>query len=196
MHFITQSTSQKNLNNNYEKKLPFFTLSLSCAIILLIFGVIYATVQQSYRTGANDPQIQIASDLNAKLHQGRFVESFLADTIDIAKSLSTFVVLCDNNGKPICSSGYLDGKMPVLPAGVFDFAKSHGEHEVTWQPRIGIRMAMVIINSKASPVRFVASGRSLQEVEVREYNLVKMVFSGWIVCIVLVVTSCRIAILS
>ena len=110
----------------------------------------------------------------------------MADTIDIAQSLSTFVALYDANGKPLRSSGYLDGKMPELPAGVFDFAKSHGEHQVTWQPRSGVRMAMVIISSNSSPVGFVAAGRSLQEVEVREHNLVTMVFLGWIICVGLV----------
>jgi hypothetical protein len=43
-------------------------------------------------------------------------------------------------------------------------------------------MAMVIISSNASPVGFVAAGRSLQEVEVREHNLITMIFLGWIVC--------------
>src|SRR5580765_3016300 len=129
------------------KKLSFLHYPFLIAIITVIFGVIYATVQQSYRTGANDPQIQIALDINAKLHQGKSVESFLTDTIDIAKSLLTFVVLCDNNGKPIRSSGYLDGKMIQLPSGVFDFTKSHGEHQVTWQPLDGVRIAMVLVSS-------------------------------------------------
>ena len=76
--------------------------------------------------------------------------------------------------------------MIELPAGVFDFAKTQGEHEITWQPRSGVRMAMVIVSSNVSPVGFVAAGRSLQEVEVREHNLITMVFLGWLVCIGLV----------
>ena len=168
------------------KKFSFLNYLFVMAIITVIFGVIYAVVQQSYRTTANDPQKQIARDINARLHQGRSVESFLADTIDIAQSLSTFVALYEANGKPIRSSGYLDGKMPELPTGVFDFAKSHGEHQVTWQPRNGVRMAMIIVSSNASSVGFVASGRSLLEVEVREHNLVTMIFIGWVVCVVLV----------
>ena len=76
------------------------------AIITVIFGVIYATVQQSYRTAANDPQIQIARDINVKLHQGKPIENFFADTVDIAQSLSTFVALYDASGKP-CSFVWL-----------------------------------------------------------------------------------------
>ena len=168
------------------KTFSFLNYLFVVIIITVIFGVIYATVQQNYRTGANDPQIQIARDINAKLHQGKPVDNFFADTIDIAQSLSTFATLYDANGKPVRSSGYLDGKMPELPAGVFDFAKNHGEHEVTWQPRSGVKMAMVIVSSNAFPVGFIASGRSLQEVEVREHNLITMIFLGWIICIGLV----------
>ena len=168
------------------KKNSFLDYLPVMAGITIIFGVVYATVQQSYRTAANDPQIQIARDINARIHQGRQVESSFADTIDIGKSLSTFVTLYQPDQKPIRSSGYLDGKMPELPAGVLDFAKAQGENEVTWQPRNGLRMAMVIISSNSPPVGFVAAGRSLQEVEVREQNLVTMVFLGWIICIGLV----------
>lgn len=168
------------------KKFPFLNYFFVVIITTVIFVVIYATVQQNYRTGANDPQLQIARDINAKLHQGKPVDNFFADTIDIAQSLSTFATLYDANGKPVRSSGYLDGKMPELPAGVLDFAKIHGGHEVTWQPRSGVRMAMVIISSNAFPAAFVASGRSLQEVEVREHNLITMIFLGWIICIGLV----------
>ena len=73
--------------------------------------------------------------------------------------------------------------MLQLPAGVFDFAKTQGEHEITWQPRSGVRMAMVVISSNFSPVGFIVAGRSLQEVEVREHNLIIMAFLGWLVCI-------------
>jgi hypothetical protein len=168
------------------KKFPLVNYLFVMAIISLIFGVMYAAVQQSYRAAANDPQIQIARDINAGLQQGRPVESFLADKIDIAQSLLPFVALYDANGKPIRSSGYLDGKMPELPAGVFAFTKIQGEYEVTWQPRSRVRMAMIIIGSHASPVGFVAAGRSLLEVEIREHRLITMVFLGWIMCIGLV----------
>jgi sensor histidine kinase regulating citrate/malate metabolism len=168
------------------KKILFIDYFLVIAIITAISGIIYATVQQTYRSGANDPQIQIARDINSKLQQGKPVENFFADTIDIAQSLSVFNVLYDDAGKPIRSSGYLQNKMPGIPVGVFEFAKKNGEHDVTWQPQAGVRMAMVIVSSNSSPVGFVASGRSLQEVEIREHNLITIIFFGWIICIALV----------
>ncbi len=168
------------------KKLPFLHYLFTIGITSIIFVTIYIGVQQNYRSGANDPQVKFANDINEKLQQGKDVESLFKDSVDIAKSLSPFVVLFNNNGKPIRSTGFLDDSMIDLPPGVFDFTKSHGEHRVTWQPRPGIRMAMVIVSSNASQVGFVASGRSLREVEQREQNLVTIIFFGWIGCIALI----------
>ena len=165
------------------KKVSFLNYFLVMAIISIIYGVIYVSVQQSYRTGANDPQIQIAHDMATKLQQAKPVDNFFSDTIDITKSLSAIAVLYDKNGNPIRSSGFLNGKMPIMPEGVFKYAKAHGEYSVTWQPQSNVRMAMVIVSSNASPIGFVASGRSLSEVEVREANLVTIVFLGWVICI-------------
>ncbi|HEV8084010.1 MAG TPA: hypothetical protein VGP55_12450 [Chitinophagaceae bacterium] len=167
------------------KKVSSINYLLVTAIITVISVIIYAAVQQVYRSGANDPQIQIARDINSNLRQGKPVENFFTDTIDISQSLSVFNVLCNDAGKPIRSSGLLQNKMPVIPVGVFEFAKKNGEHEVTWQPQPGVRMAMVIVASSSSPVGFVASGRSIQEIEIRVHNLITIIFFGWMVCIAL-----------
>ena len=167
------------------KKITILQYLIAGAIITVIFAVTYAAVQQGYRTAANDPQIQIARDINTRLRQGKPVDAFFADSVDITNSLSAFAIVYDVAGRPIRSSGYLDGKMLQLPAGVFDYARIHGAHEVTWQPRDGVRMAMAIVKTAAASIGFVASGRSLQEVELREHNLVTMMFIGWLVCIAL-----------
>ncbi len=167
------------------KTFPFVTYLICIAVITVMFGVTYASVQQVYRTGADDPQVQMANDINTKLQQGKSIDNFFSDTINISKSLSPFVVLYDKAGKPLRSSGFLNGKPPELPSGVFDFTKLHGEHRVTWQAGSGVRMAMVVINSNPSPVGFIATGRSLKEVEIREHNLMAMLFFGWIISIAL-----------
>ena len=162
------------------KRFSFFNYLLAMGVITVIFGVIYATVQQGYRTGADDPQLQMARDIKTRLSEGRPVDVFFADMVDISQSLATVAVLYDADGKPLRSSGYLNDKMLQLPTGVFDYVKTHNEDDITWQPRAGVRMAMVVVSS---PGGFIAVGRSLQEVEVREHNLVIMVFIGWIICI-------------
>src|SRR4051812_32566623 len=147
------------------KIFSFLNYLLFIAIITVIILLIYASVQQTYRSGANDPQIQIAEDISAKIQKGKNIEDiFPVDTIDIAQSLALVVILYDAHGRPLRSTGFLDGKMPQLPAGVFDFAKKNGSHSVTWQPNNDVRMAMVLNHINSSPVEFVAAGRSLREV--------------------------------
>lgn len=156
-------------------------------VVTVVIGLIYATVQQSYRTAADDPQIQMAEDLSTELGAGKLAaDIYPEDTIDIAHSLSPVVIFYDNSGRPIRSTGYLDGKMCQLPSGVFDHARKMGMHMVTWQPRHDVRMAVVLIHVNSGPVEFVAAARSLREVEIREANLTKMVFMGWGVCVILI----------
>jgi hypothetical protein len=153
------------------------------AVITVIMLLIYAAIQQTYRTNANDPQLQIARDISQRLKEGKTIEHiFPDDSIDISKSIAVFAVLYDNNSKPFRSSGFLNGSIPQLPPGVFDFARSHGEDAITWQPQSGVRMAMVLVSVQSPHVEFVAVSRSLKEVEIREYNLLQMVFICWLIC--------------
>jgi hypothetical protein len=165
------------------KKQSLLNYLLIVVVLTVTFGVIYASVQQCYRTEADDPQIQLDGDIDLKMQQGRSIERYFDDTIVIPQSVAPFVTLYDIKGNPLRSSGILDGKMPVLPAGIFDFTKSHGRHDVTWQPRQGIRIAMVVESAHTSPVGFIAAGRSLAEVEEREHNLETLIFCGWIICL-------------
>lgn len=168
-------------------KSPILNYMAAFVVVTVVVALIYATVQQSYRTAANDPQIQMAEDLSAELGAGKSVANiYPEDTIDITHSLSPVVIFYDNSGKPIRSTGYLDGKMCQLPSGVFDHARKMGMHKVTWQPRYDVRMAVVLMHINSSPVEFVAAARSLREVEVREANLTKMVFIGWGICMIII----------
>jgi hypothetical protein len=153
------------------------------AIITVIVVLIYASVQQTYRSNANDPQIQVLHDLKDHLQKGKPVESMFLDTIDLETSLSMFVETYDAGGKPIQSNGYLNGQLPQLPAGVMDNAKNLGENWVTWQPQKDVRMAMGITKVSAGPVSYVAVGRSLRETEDRVARLSQMLFAGWILTI-------------
>lgn len=156
------------------------------AIVSVLTGMIYGSVQQSYRTGANDPQIQLCEDISTKLAKGIPAEKIVpADTIDIGNSLSSFVTIFNENGVPIHSTGYLDGNMIQLPKGVFDYLSSHSLDEVSWQPRKGVRMAMVIMKTASPSVGFVAAGRSLKQVELREFSLRIMILTGWGICFIL-----------
>ncbi len=162
----------------------FLLHSAVIIVITIICGLIYTTVQQSYRTAANDPQLQLAKDIAVALNKHRSFESLLLkDTIEISESLSPFIILYDKNRIPLYSSGLLFGKIPVPPKGVFDFAKKNGENVISWQPAAGVRLALVMKSVLSDDIAFVAAGRSLEETEKRESKLVKLMMIGWLLCL-------------
>ncbi|MGI8950905.1 MAG: hypothetical protein ACR2FN_04890 [Chitinophagaceae bacterium] len=157
---------------------------VSAIIITVIMGLIYISVQQNYRTSVNDPQIQIARDISNRLQQNRSIQNLLpADSIDLSQSLGLFIELFNAQGEPIQSTGLLNEKMPQPPAGVLAYTKTHGEDWITWQPQTDVRIATIVKSVNSKTVAYVLAGRSLNEVEVRENNLMWIVFICWIVCL-------------
>jgi len=148
----------------------------------LFCGLVYATVQQNYRQSANDPQIQIAQDTIATINSGFSPkDAVFRNRIDISKSLAPFIIIYDESGKPITSGAVLDGKTPIPPKGAFDFAKKFGENRFTWEPKNGVRNAVVLAYYKGKESGFVLAGRSMREVEIRETRLEIQVGLAWIV---------------
>lgn len=158
-------------------------------IITIVMALIYTSVQQTYRSNANDPQTQIVYDLRNYLQEGKPLPEVFSDSVDLEKSLSVFIETYDENGIPIRSSGYLNGKLPQLPKGVFEHARRNGDHWVTWQPQRNVRMAVGIAMVKSNPVTYVVAGRSLREVEERESGLSTMIFIAWIICCAVVLVN-------
>lgn len=167
-----------------KKNLIFMAI---LAVVTVMFVTMYAVVQQDERQSANDPQIQIAEDAAASLDAGGAFQSvILPARVNIARSLAVFTAVFDATGTPVGSSGYLNGEMPTLPSGVFDYVRSHGEDRFTWQPEKGVRDAVVVTKYSGG---FVMVGRSLREVEKRESALLAEVFVGWLISEA-VVASC------
>lgn len=171
-------------------KQPFLTLFIHHALVLtIIFGTIYTIVQQNYRMSANDPQIQIAEDTVNDIIRGVSSESLVGTiTKEIPETIAPFMVVYDGNEKAISWSGTIDGKPPILPVGVLDYAREFGENRVTWQPRSAVygdvRIAAIIeYYKKGNDEGFVLVGRSLREVEKREYQLMLLVSVGWLLSV-------------
>lgn len=153
----------------------------------LICGLIYVVAQQSYRISANDPQIQIAQDVAGEILNGQNPVAFIpTHKIELSKSLATFIMIFDKDGKLLGSSVMVDGKIPELPSGVFTDTKNSKDQEkrFTWQPRTGVRSALVVDYYAGKNPGFVAVGRSLYEVEKRIDNLTTIVFVGWLITLV------------
>jgi hypothetical protein len=158
--FISQEKPMNKIKNILRKWIPF-------AVVICAFSALaYATVQQSERQSANDPQIQMAEDTAAALNGGASIDSVLPKTqVEMSKSLAPFIVLYDVSGKPTATSGTLNGQMPVYPKGALDSAKGTGENRVTWQPADNVRIASVVVPFNGG---FVMAGRNMREVENRE----------------------------
>ncbi len=162
------------------------------AIVIVIFsGLVYGAVQQSYRQAANDPQIQIAQDLVTAIGQGQPVDQIVPPqgTTELSNTLSPFVLIYSASSTIIGSSAVLDGKVPSFPASVLERVKMHGEQRLTWQPRQGVREAVVVTQFTSKQPGFesgyIVAGRSLKEVEVREKQLCLMTALAGVISLVL-----------
>ena len=187
LYFEQQSTFEKYKT---MKQIVFFANYLAAAAIAtILIGLIYVTVQQAYRSGANDPQLEIARDMHERIGKGASVQQYLSDSINLRQSLRAFAALYNPQGQVMQSSGFLDGRLPQLPSGVFDFAKTTGQYLVTWQPRSGVRMATVILPVHSASVGYIVVGRSLGEVEIREHNLLIEVFVCWLMIMGIIAIS-------
>lgn len=165
------------------------TIPLWLKVFILIFvmatllvAMVYATVQQTYRSAANDPQIEIAEDVANALSKGADPQALIPpNPLDISGSLAPFIIVYNASGTPVASSAQLNGKNPVPPQGVFDFLKYNSQDRFTWQPAAGVRVATVIAKYDGPAPGFILAGRSLREVEIREAKLGKMLGAGWLI---------------
>ncbi len=180
-----------------------FVLRVYLAVALTtIFVAMYIVVQQDYRTGLNDPQIQLAEDGALKLSLGAapavLVPREASASIDIQKSLSPWLVVYDQAGLVLESSAVLNNAPPKLPQGIFNTStwskapmytqNGMQESRVTWQPEAGVRQALVLVH--VSNGMYVALGRNMREVEQRIEHLGEMLFAAWLVTLVaLLLTS-------
>ena len=154
-------------------------------IVTGLSGLTYTAIQQDLRQSADDPQIQMAEDTAAKLADGQQLQNVVpSEKVDIATSLAPYIIVFDASGKPIASSALLDGQTPTIPSGVFDYVRQHGEDRITWSPQSGVRSAIVVTQFHGPNPGFVLAGRSLREVEIREDNILKIIFAGWIAILV------------
>jgi len=127
-----------------KKRLSLFIFLL---VITIVFGTLYSAVQHSLRASANDPQIQYAQDFASLLSGGMQAPEGIGTTtpIDIGESLAPYTIVYDAEGKPIGSTGIIEGKIPTPPRGVFAYVRERGEDRITWEPKRGIRSAIVVV---------------------------------------------------
>lgn len=153
-------------------------------LIILMSGVMYASVQNVLRTDANDPQIQMAQDASAALGSGANPQNVLpVSTVNIAQSLAPYMIIYDTNGQVVASSAVLNGQTPIVPPGVLTSARTMDVNWLTWQPQPGVRSAIAVVAYHGG---YVLVGRSLRLVEQRETDLEQIIGLASIIMLVLV----------
>jgi hypothetical protein len=143
-------------------------------------GLCYLSVQQSYRNGLDDPQLQLATDAAAALDAGAPPASVVTSpVVDAEKSLKPFVSVFARNDSVLVSGGSIAGGPAAPPSGVLEAARSASTrtNRVTWQPAGGVRVATVEAASQNGLV--VVAGRNMRAVETRIGNLGEIVALAW-----------------
>jgi len=148
-------------------------------------GLGYLLVQQDVRQTTYDEPQRLAQDVANKLVAGTPVAALqLTQTVNIADSLSPYVVVYTANGQPVAGTGLLDNTLPTPPAGVFDYSTAHGEDRLTWQPRPDVRSAIVMIAIHGNTPGYVLAGQSLVMTETHTLAFLKLAAIGWLVALI------------
>lgn len=173
-----------------------FALWLPVAAVATVLAfALYGAVQQDQRSTANDPQLQMATDAARTLSAGAKPGQVASGpSVDLSTSLAPYLVVVDAKGKPLASTAELGGKTPVPPAGVLQSARSSGRNEITWEPRPGVRSAIVVTPfSSDSGSGFVIAGRSLREIEHRETWTLLISIAAWLMGLAAAALACFLA---
>lgn len=162
---------------------PFFRRSLAfflplAALLTIAVLLVYGAVQHVYRTSANDPQMQIATDDVLQLNAGVPARHLAAGpTVDLSQSLAVHTTVFDRENRVLASTARLAGSVPTPPKGVMDDVMRNGSHWLTWQPQPGVRVAAVLMRWRGGTVLV---GRSLAPIEERETNLMQLCLAAWV----------------
>jgi len=173
------------LRNSLARPALIFNALILAGIASGVALALYAIPQHVLRSGLNDPQIQLAADTAARIAQGASPTEAVSASqqVDMARSLSPFVIVYDEQGHPVASQGLLNGAIPSPPPGVFENVLKNGEERLSWQPVRGpggVRIATVIDRVSGAHPGYVLAGRNMREVESRIADVRTMAGFTWL----------------
>jgi hypothetical protein len=181
---LIQSLIQENLamlRETASRPLLLFNALILIALFSALSLGFVVIEQGSLRQSANDPQMGMAADMASRLARGASPASVVPnDQIDMDASLSPFVIAYNEQGQVLASSAQLNGTVPLLPLGVLDYVRAHGEERVTWAPQRGVRIASIVRHVTGSQGGFLLAGRNLREIEVRKSQVLQMGTLVWL----------------
>ncbi len=143
-------------------------------VATVALAAVYGGLQQLNRSAADDAGLRISTEAAST---GTIPPAGVADRVDLATSLMPFVIEYGADAAPIRGTGYLDGRLARIPAGVIESTRAHGSDRVTWEPRPGLRFAAVAL---AAGDRVVVAAQSLKPTEDRIDRLGLLLALGWL----------------
>jgi hypothetical protein len=156
--------------------------------------------QQILRRGADRQPARLAETISRTSPQDPSVAATLAapkqeiSSEGWLRSASPIVLIYDPSGQPVAGNALLHGTLPRLPHGIFNTIRDRREFRVTWQPRVGIRVALTgdVLPSGG----FVVAGQSLiladsKVIRFHSILLWMWAFAMLACCAILIVTRTR-----
>ena len=153
------------------------------AAVTILAGTGYAVTQQMQRLGANEVPVLMAEDAAARLDAGASPNEVIPGTqVDMAASLSPWLIVYGSDRKALGGSVRLHGRLPEYPTSAFANAPPGGRDTITWQPEPDVRLVTAIVAFKGG---WVVAGRSLRLVEEREGTALSLSIAGWLAALLL-----------
>jgi len=141
----------------------------------------YVVAQQVGRRAADDvPQAVVTEQVTALSQRGPSTRIPDSGPQALSSRSGPFVIVYDASHHVIATTALLDDATPGLPVGTLDEALARGRAAVTWQPRAGVREAVVAqpwVGPAGSGV--VVAGVGLGTTEDRARSVLLIVMAGW-----------------
>ena len=148
----------------------------AAAVVTLVFGSLYIAFQQSGRRSAN---VAPAAAAAAQV-QLLGTSAPAVPRVELTPDSGVFVIVYGTDDKPETGTVTLHGVLPAVPSGVLDAARRSGGDVVTWQPELGLRMA---VTARSSGGKVVVAGQSLAPYEATDRLIMVYLALGWFGCV-------------
>jgi hypothetical protein len=126
---------------------PGYIVAFALFFTFLLIGVSVVN-QQILRRGADRQPAVLAEKITRTSPQDPSIAATLAapkqeiSSPAWLRSSSPILLIYDASGQPVAGNALFHGTLPRLPHGVFNTIRDRREFRVTWQPRVGIRVAL------------------------------------------------------
>ena len=146
----------------------------------LLSGLVFAATRQAVRMNADTLPAQLADDAAYLLERGTGAASVTGmRAMELSRTRSPFFIVLNATGAIVAASAQLDGESVTPRPDILFGAQQTGEHRVTWEPREGLPLAVVIRRFEGEYPGYVVAGQSLLETEKNIRTLGVIVLIGW-----------------